>query len=97
LAEAVFASKLKKEIVKIGAALTVEMRAAVIENIKAAFMLPDEQKSAVLHAYTAAINNVFIIGIPVCALGAFAALLIPRGRIVSSEKSEKSEASAAGL
>jgi len=85
VAEAVFSSKLKGEIFNVAADLTPEMKAAVLSNVKVAFLLPDAQKSAVLNAYTVAINNVFIIGIPASALASFAAILIPRGKIASSE------------
>lgn len=80
-----FSSELKDKILKNGAGLSTETQEAVLASIKAVFLLPPAQQTPILDAYSSAVSNVFLIGIPGAALASFAALLIPRRKIQTGD------------
>ena len=81
VAGAVFTSRLKSQIAKSQAQLSIEVQEAVLSSIKAVFLLPPEQQAPVLAAYSSSVKDVFVIGIPATILASIAALFIIRKKI----------------
>jgi hypothetical protein len=72
----VLANELSKYLVIYAPRLPADILLAVRRNVSVIFTLPTDQQEAVVHAYTQALNNVFLIGVLVGALASFSALYV---------------------
>ena len=91
IAGAVFHNQLVKQLHISAPDLPSEILQEVLSSIKAIFVLPSNEKEQVITAYAAAVDHVFLIGIPSAALASVAALLITRRKIVTQKISADSE------
>jgi len=73
IAGTVFANGLSKFL---PADLAPDVRHAVRESVSAIFLLPVDQRAAVVDSYIKAIDQVFLIGVPAGVLGSLSSLLI---------------------
>jgi DNA-binding transcriptional regulator YbjK len=84
-AGAVFHNQLITQLRVFASDISSETTEAVLSSVKAIFMLPPDEKAQVIKAYVAAVDHVFLIGVPGAALASLAALLITRNRIVAKK------------
>ncbi|KAG7090378.1 hypothetical protein E1B28_009497 [Marasmius oreades] len=80
IAGAVFAASLESRLDTLPS-LSPSQIGAVRSSVEAIFSLPDPQKQEASGAYVAAIQRVWLIGVPSAALAAMVALIITRKRI----------------
>jgi hypothetical protein len=75
IAGTVLANELSKYLAIYAPELLADILLAVRRNVSVIFTLPTDQQEAAVHAYTQALNNVFLIGVPAGALASFLALV----------------------
>jgi len=71
LAGLIFANRLHTHVAQLG--LTPDVEAAVRESVDVIFTLPMDQRAAVIQAYIASLDYVFLLGVPAGIFGAMSA------------------------
>jgi len=76
IAGAVFANKLSSGLLEIAPNLPEEVVAGVRQSVTIIFTLPPDQQQLVIKAYVRALNNVYLVGVPMCIIASLSGLLI---------------------
>jgi len=76
IAGTVFSNQLRSKLALYAPSLSSDLVEAVRQSVTAVKTLPADQQAEVIKAYAAALDAVFMIGVPACILGSIACFLI---------------------